>query len=76
MFVSYIEKYRAEFETEETKHLTNVELATREIESFLELNNYYEFNAKQRINLVSSDFDNQTLSTVAWLNKNVSMKSG
>ena len=36
----------------------------------MELNNITAFNTRQRIILVASEFDDQTLSAVAWLNSN------
>ncbi len=70
VYAPYIEKYRDEFK-EESKSLTSAELATRNISDFLVANNAVnEFNKKQRIILIASDFDAQTLSAVAWLNNN------
>jgi len=68
VYAPYIEKYRAEFEQNE---LTSYELGIRKINEFLSANNAEKsFNKKQRIILVSSEFDEQTLSAVAWLNSN------
>jgi len=51
--------------------LTSLELGTRKLYEFLEANDAVKnFNRKQRIVLVASDFDEQTLSAVAWLNNN------
>ena len=70
MYAPYIEKYRHEFENE-SDSLTSSELATRKLSEFLTENNVLsEFNKQQKIILVASDFDEQTLSAVAWLNKN------
>ena len=68
VYVPYIEKYRHEFELGE---LTSYELGVRKLNDFL-LENEAEknFNEKQRIILVASDFDEQTLSAVAWLGSN------
>ncbi len=64
----YIEKYRNEFELGE---LTSYELGIRKLNEFLIVNEAEKsFNDKQRIILVASDFDEQTLSAVAWLNSN------
>jgi len=64
----YIEKYRNEFELGE---LTSYELGIRKLNEFLIVNEAEKsFNNKQRIILVASDFDEQTLSAVAWLNSN------
>ncbi|WP_141640245.1 hypothetical protein [Clostridium sp. K25] len=68
IFTSYIEKYRDEFELGD---LTAYEKASRILNDFLEKNNALKtFNSKQRIILIASSFDNQTLSAVAWLISN------
>ncbi|EPY2273395.1 hypothetical protein ACXAUS_002256 [Clostridium sporogenes] len=68
IFASYIEKYRDEFELGE---LTANEKASRILNDFLEKNNALKnFNSKQRIILIASSFDKQTLSAVAWLIEN------
>lgn len=69
VYAPYIEKYRHEFKGE-AESLTSAELAARKLTEFLAENNAKEFNSKQKIILVASDFDEQTLSAVAWLNKN------
>ncbi|MDN5341522.1 MAG: hypothetical protein PWP28_397 [Oceanotoga sp.] len=68
VYSSYIEKYKNEFEIGE---LTSYELGVRKLNEFLKENDAEKnFNEKQRIILVASDFDEQTLSAVAWLNSN------
>ncbi|KEI78908.1 hypothetical protein N452_09945 [Clostridium botulinum A2 117] len=68
IFASYIEKYKDEFELGE---LTAYEKASRILNDFLEKNNVLKtFNSKQRIILISSSFDKQTLSATAWLISN------
>lgn len=68
VYAPYIEKYRSEFELGE---LTSFELGIRKLNEFLQINDAQKnFNEKQRIILVASDFDEQTLSAVAWLNSN------
>lgn len=68
IFASYIEKYKSEFEL---GTLNAYEKAARILGDFLEKNNATKtFNNKQRIILIASDFDNQTLSAVAWLISN------
>lgn len=68
VYAPYIEKYRSEFELGE---LTSFELGIRKLNEFLQVNDAQKnFNEKQRIILVASDFDEQTLSAVAWLNSN------
>lgn len=68
VYAPYIEKYRSEFELGE---LTSFELGIRKLNEFLQVNDTQKnFNEKQRIILAASDFDEQTLSAVAWLNSN------
>lgn len=68
IYAPYIEKYRDEFELGE---LTSFELGIRKLNEFLEVNDAHkDFNEKQKIILVASEFDDQTLSAVAWLNSN------
>lgn len=68
VYAPYIEKYKEEFETGE---LTSYEQGIRKLNEFLSSNDALKnFNKKQRIVLVASEFDNQTLSAVAWLNSN------
>lgn len=68
VFAHYIEKYRNEFPM---GSLTSYELGIRKLAEFLEVNDAVnDFNKKQNIILASSDFDEQTLSAVAWLNSN------
>lgn len=72
MFASYINKHRDE-EPFKSKlgALSEFELATRELNNFLKQNKIDgNFNKKQRIILVSSEFDNITLSSSAWLIRN------
>lgn len=68
IFAPYILKYNKEFELGE---LTPEEKGKRILTEFLEKNNALKtFNRKQRIILVASGFDPQTLSAVAWLIEN------
>lgn len=68
IYAPYIEKYKSEFSD---GNLTSIELATRELNGFMDIHKIEsEFNTRQRIMLVASDFDEQTLSAVAWLNSN------
>lgn len=70
VYAPYIEKHRDEFEVK-YESLTSTELGMRKLIDFLEKNNaLQDFNERQKIILVASDFDDQTLSAVAWLNKN------
>ncbi|MBP7174704.1 MAG: hypothetical protein KBA53_00605 [Thermoclostridium sp.] len=68
VYAPYIEKYRTEFELND---LTSYEIGIRKLNEFLTVNDAdRNFNKKQRIILVASDYDEQTLSAVAWLNSN------
>lgn len=68
VYAPYIEKYRHEFNM---GSLTTYELGVRILTEFLESNGSEDhFNKNQKVILVASEFDEQTLSAVAWLNKN------
>ncbi|MBM7408732.1 hypothetical protein [Methanococcus maripaludis] len=67
VYAPYIEKYRNEYEIGE---LTSYELGIRKLNEFLDANDVTNFNEKQRIILAAGEYDEQTLSAVAWLNKN------
>jgi hypothetical protein len=68
IYAPYIEKYRNEFES---GPLTSSELGARKLNEFLRENGAVNnFNKNQKIILTASDFDEQTLSAVAWLNSN------
>jgi hypothetical protein len=68
VYSSYIEHHKNEYELGE---LTSTEQATRLLNQFLVSNNALKtFNSKQRVMLIASSFDNQTLSAVAWLISN------
>lgn len=68
IYAPYIEKYRNEFEE---SSLTSAELGTRKLTDFLRKNGAgSNFNDSQKIILVASDYDEQILSAVAWLNSN------
>lgn len=68
IFSPYVEKHKGEFQTDGS--LTSAEAAQRLLSDFLEKNAITAFNERQRIILVASEFDEQTLSAVAWLNSN------
>ncbi len=70
VYAPYVEKHKFEFKDYIT--LTSTEIAQRELSNFFKGNNLSaeDFNKKQRIVLVASEFDEQTLSAVAWLNSN------
>jgi len=66
LFVPYLRKHEDEYKIGERTH---EEFARREINDFLSQNEVDTFNQKQRIILVASGFDEQTLSACAWLAK-------
>lgn len=68
IFAPYVEKHIDEFQQQ--SGLTSSEIAKRQLSDFISLNNITAFNARQRIILVASEFDEQTLSAIAWLNSN------
>ncbi|WP_432723726.1 hypothetical protein [Staphylococcus equorum] len=70
IYAPYINKHQDEY-LGDLKKFSITELANRKITQFLETNNALDsFNKGQRIILVASDFDPQTLSAAAWLNEN------
>lgn len=66
-FVPYVEKHKDEYPQ---TGLTTEEIAKRKLDEFLQINGITTFNTHQKIILVASEFDAQTLSAVAWLNSN------
>lgn len=68
IFAPYVEKHKGEFP--EDGGLTSSEIAQRQLRNFFEKNDIKAFNQHQRIILTASEFDEQTLSAVAWLNSN------
>ena len=68
IYVPFLEKNH---DTED-QSLTINEIANRKLEQFFNNNNITldDFNKRQQIILVASEFDEQTLSAVAWLNSN------
>jgi hypothetical protein len=67
IFARYIKRWPAEFETGVLKP---EELGKRIVDKFLGDNRAESFNEHQRIILVASAFDSQTLSAAAWMNDN------
>lgn len=63
IYACYVERHRSEYPEEGTA----ADIAQKRLGEFLQNNNATEFNRRQRIVLVASDFDEQTLSAVAWL---------
>ena len=71
IFSKYIEKNPTEFKEELINDVSFNELALIKINNYLKSNSAQaNFNSKQRVILIASEFDLQTLSAVAWLNKN------
>ena len=71
--INYIKKYEGEPEDERTIE----EIARKRLFSFFRKNNIstYNFNRKQKIRLISSSYDETTLSACAWLiNSGIDMK--
>lgn len=70
VYAPYVENHKSEFK--DCKTHTSAEIAQRELSNFFNGNDLSaeDFNKKQRIILVASEFDEQTLSAVAWLNSN------
>ncbi len=70
VYAPYVENHKNEYK--DCKTHTSVEIAQRELSNFFNGNDLSieDFNKKQRIILVASEFDDQTLSAVAWLNSN------
>lgn len=68
LYAPYIRRHQAEVEMQ---GLTADEMASRRLKTFLEANNAGQtFNQRQRIALIASGFDRQTLSACAWLARN------
>lgn len=68
LYAPYIERHQEEFEL---SMLSATELAIRRLNEFLATNNAtQDFNRRQRIVLIASSYDPQTLSACAWLAKN------
>ncbi|MBE5852370.1 MAG: hypothetical protein E7299_05375 [Lachnospiraceae bacterium] len=67
VFSPYVQKHAEEFVKPD---LSSSEIASRVLMDFFEKNKIVNFNETQRIILVASEFDEQTLSAVAWLNSN------
>jgi hypothetical protein len=68
MFARYVNRWPNEFQKGD---LTPEELGKRTVNKFLEENNAVKsLNKLQRIILVASTFDDQTLSAAAWMQKN------
>ena len=66
-YAKYIDKYDTEYKGDLSSH----ERGRKRLKEFLIQNNCVdEFNSKQRIILISSDYDKTTLSACAWLIKN------
>lgn len=68
VYAPYVEKHKSEYTASDA--LTSSEIAARNLKDFFDTNDVKVFNEHQRIILVASEFDDQTLSAVAWLNSN------
>lgn len=68
IYVPFLERNQAKV----MEGLTITEFANRNVRGFFHSNGLHEddFNERQQIILVASDFDEQTKSAVAWLNRN------
>lgn len=67
-FAPYVEHHKAEFQPQ--SNLTSIEIAKRKLDEFFDRNEITTFNTHQKIILVASEFDAQTLSAAAWLSDN------
>lgn len=63
IYAKYVTRHRTEYPEDGNA----ADIARKRLGEFLQNNNATEFNRSQRIVLVASDFDEQTLSAVAWL---------
>jgi hypothetical protein len=69
IFAPYIEKYKTEFDL---KELSSFEKGKRIVREFLTMTNSLNtFNNAQRIIVVASDFDDETLSTLTYMSENL-----
>ena len=67
IYAKYVDKNRIEFIY--NADVLSHEIAQRELNKFFAQNEIRDFNRMQRIVLVASEFDDHTLSAVAWLNR-------
>ena len=71
LFASYVEKHKSEPEYEKMLGMTSAQIAAKLLADFLTATQATNgFNRRQRIILVASVFDPQTLSACAWLVRN------
>lgn len=72
IFQPYVENHLDEFSNDPHESLNSYKIALRAVREFMESNEIdpENFNRKQRIILIASEFDDQTLSAAAWLNSN------
>ena len=68
VYSGYVEKHKDEFV--DHKELTSTEIAQRKLDRFIKNNQITSFNKLQRIMIVASGFDDDSLSAIAWLNSN------
>jgi hypothetical protein len=68
IFLNYVTNNLSEFSISDAKAINLFEVSKSIINDFLKINNSINsFNQRQKIILVSNGFDEQTLSSVAWL---------
>lgn len=72
LFAPYVKAHRAEFEIKGREGLSDRQLAEEHIGDFLTINKIQDqdINQYQRVILMASSFEEQTLSACAWLAKN------
>lgn len=72
LFTDYVLRHRAEFEIKDRPGLSEQQLAEEHLDRFLADNKIsdQELNQSQRVILLASGFEEQTLSACAWLAKN------
>lgn len=72
IFQPYVENHLDEFSSDPYESLNSYQIAQRAVREFMVSNEIApeNFNRKQRIILIASEFDDQTLSAAAWLNSN------
>lgn len=68
VYSGYVEKHKDEFA--DHKELTSTEIAQLKLDKFIKNNQITSFNKLQRIMIVASGFDDDSLSAIAWLNSN------
>lgn len=72
IFQPYVENHLDEFSCDPYESMNSCQIARRAVREFMESNEIdpENFNRKQRIILIASEFDDQTLSAAVWMNSN------